>query len=234
MEMGENQEKYILYETINIVNNKIYIGVHKIIQDKFDGYLGCGIYTNKPSSYLLSRTPFQRAVCKYGPSKFKRTTIKEFTTLEDALNLEKEIVNLDFIKREDTYNITIGGGYPPPEAKVKVYRYTLNGEFDKAYNSIQEASKDTVGLKSINIARACKNKNKTQVGGYMWSYDKLEKLEQYQPYNKPRKVAQCLLSGEIVKIYDTVRACKKDFCGCVHVLNGKRKQCKGYTFKYID
>ena len=37
--------KYIVYETTNLVNNKIYIGVHKTTDpDKFDGYLGNGIY----------------------------------------------------------------------------------------------------------------------------------------------------------------------------------------------
>lgn len=235
MEMGENLEKYIVYETVNTVNSKIYIGVHKTLTLKqFDGYLGCGVLTYKPSSYLLSQTPFQRAVCKYGPDKFKRTTIKIFDTLEEALKLEAEIVNIEFIKRSDTYNITLGGGLPPAEAKVPVYRYNLDGTFNNAYDSIKEAAFDTVGLKSINIARACKNGNKCQVGGYLWSYDKLEKLEVYEQYNKPRKVAQCDLNGNVIKIYDTVRACKKDFCGCVHVLAGTRKTCKGFTFKYID
>lgn len=33
--------KYIVYQTINKINNKIYIGVHKTEDpDIFDGYLG--------------------------------------------------------------------------------------------------------------------------------------------------------------------------------------------------
>lgn len=235
MEMGENLEKYIVYQTVNTVNGKIYIGVHKTLTlDQFDGYLGCGVLTYKPYSYLLSQTPFQRAVCKYGPDKFRRTTIQVFDSEKEALKLEAEIVNLEFIKREDTYNIALGGGLPPAEAKVPVYRYNLDGTFDKAFLSIKEAAFDTVGLKSINIARACKKKNKGQVGGYLWSYEKLEKVEAYEQYNKPRRVAQCDLQGNVIKIYDTVRACKKDFCGCVHVLAGTRKKCKGFTFKYVD
>ena len=44
--------KYIVYCTTNIVNGKIYVGVHETISpDKFDYYLGNGIYANKPSTY---------------------------------------------------------------------------------------------------------------------------------------------------------------------------------------
>jgi hypothetical protein len=43
--------KYIVYLTTNIINNKIYIGVHGTNNpDIFDGYLGCGVNINIPSS----------------------------------------------------------------------------------------------------------------------------------------------------------------------------------------
>jgi hypothetical protein len=36
--------KYIVYQTLNKVNNKIYIGVHQTENPEiFDGYYGCGI-----------------------------------------------------------------------------------------------------------------------------------------------------------------------------------------------
>ena len=43
--MGNNLGiKYIVYETRNIVNNKIYIGVHHTTTPyEFDNYLGCGV-----------------------------------------------------------------------------------------------------------------------------------------------------------------------------------------------
>ena len=232
--MGENSTKYIVYLTTNTINGKIYIGVHKTQSSQFDGYLGCGVKINKPSSYKFSQTPFQRAVSKYGVKSFIRSTIKEFTNQQDALNLESELVDLNFIKRNDTYNITLGGGYPPAEECVKVHKYSLSGEYIKSYNSIKDAAFDTKGNKSINIARSAKDPKHRQSGGFLWSYDKLEKLEMYDQYNKPRKVAQCDEKGNVIKIYNTVRECKVDFCGCVHVLTGARKQCKGFTFKYID
>ena len=123
--------KYIVYQTINTVNNKIYIGIHKTKDPEiFDGYLGCGVYINSPSSYMYPTTPFQCAIKKYGVSKFKRTTIKIFDSLEEAFNLEKELVNYDFIKREDTYNAALGGG-GGNQHLVKVCQFTLEGNFIK-------------------------------------------------------------------------------------------------------
>jgi hypothetical protein len=41
-----------------------------------------------PSSYENPSSPLQYAVKKYGVKNFKRTTIKVFDTLEEALALE--------------------------------------------------------------------------------------------------------------------------------------------------
>ena len=62
-----------------------------------------------PSSYNFPETPFQYAVKKYGPGKFKRSILKIFDSYEEAYALEAELVNKDFIKRSDTYNIHLGG-----------------------------------------------------------------------------------------------------------------------------
>ena len=65
--MEDNSIKWIVYLTINIITNKIYIGIHKTINPNvFDGYIGCGVNINRPSTYKRSKTPFQYAVNKYG------------------------------------------------------------------------------------------------------------------------------------------------------------------------
>lgn len=230
--MGENLNKiYIVYLTTNLVNKKIYIGVHKTYPHKFDGYLGCGVLDYKPSTYKFAQTPFQFAVAKYGPKNFIRVTLEEFDNLQDALDLEAQLVNKDFIKRSDTYNITEGGNLLPHQC-VEVHQYDLNGQYIQSFGSIALATKILKGTKSLNIARAIKTQG--QVGGFMWSYDKLEKLPVYEKVNMPRRVGQYTLGGQLVKIYESVRECKKDFCGCVHVLAGTRKKAGGFTFKYIE
>ena len=70
--------KYIVYQTVNKVNNKIYIGVHGTETDDFDGYIGNGISIYRPATYMNPKTPFQFAVKKYGVKNFIRTTLKEF------------------------------------------------------------------------------------------------------------------------------------------------------------
>ena len=34
---------YIVYKTTNLINGKIYVGVHRTNPDIFDGYIGCGV-----------------------------------------------------------------------------------------------------------------------------------------------------------------------------------------------
>lgn len=132
--------KYIVYLTVNVKNNKIYVGVHNTEDPiTFDDYLGCGIMRNAPSSYKNSKTPLQFAVNKYGVDAFKRITLKVFDLEEDAYDLEHEIVTNEFIRRKDVYNATVGGGKPPRQDKI-IYQYNTCGDFIKQWDSIIQAS----------------------------------------------------------------------------------------------
>ena len=123
--------KTIVYLTINNKNRKIYIGIHETENpDKFDGYLGCGIYVNSPKTYKNGGTLFQRAVNKYGPNNFYRKTLHVYDNLKEAEEMEAHLVNYDFISRTDTYNMTLGGNIPPLLTK-KVYQFDLKGNLIK-------------------------------------------------------------------------------------------------------
>ena len=359
--------KYIVYLTTNKINNKIYIGVHETEDPEvFDGYLGCGAYINKPSSYNKGKTHLHRAILKYGVSAFHRHTLKIFDNLEDALDLEAWLVTEEFVKRTDTYNMITGGWTPPiplktiyefdlqgnliktwdsikdivttyninknritmcikdkrsfnnsfwsevnkinvseyrlssrgyvfqynkdgmllntfenaSEAALKldisrdsiinsifnrttccgyyflradedinkllveksnkllinttpVYRYLLNGTFDKEYKSIKDAINDTSKTSHGNIIRAIKN-NRT-CGGFKWSYIKSEIIKPYNEQNiKAVKVAQYDLNHNLVKIWDSVTECKKVFPSCQKVCRKERKSSKGFIFEYIS
>lgn len=135
--------KYIVYLTKNLkskVNghNKIYIGVHKTENpDIFDGYIGCGVYIQQASTYMFPKTPFQYAVKKYGTNSFERTTLYIYDTEEQAYKKESELVDLDFIKLDYTYNACLGGihycMYKP------LYQFDLEGNLKKKWEYSKEA-----------------------------------------------------------------------------------------------
>ena len=150
---------HIVYQTINIINNKIYIGIHQTANLEFDGYIGNGIWINKPSTYMNPKTLMQKAVKKYGISAFKRSTLKIFDNKQDALDLERWLVDEKFIKRPDTYNMILGGHEIQPTNSKGVYIYDKNGNFIKEFPSQQQAALFIYGnIKcSPNISRAIKN-----------------------------------------------------------------------------
>jgi group I intron endonuclease len=86
---------YLVYQIHNLVNNKIYVGVHKTF-DPDDSYLGSGV-------------AIIRAVKKYGRDNFKKTILHSFDNAESAYLTEKEIVDIAFVARPDTYNMKTGG-----------------------------------------------------------------------------------------------------------------------------
>jgi hypothetical protein len=358
--------KYIVYQTINKINNKIYVGVHKTENpDIFDGYLGCGAYVNQPSTYNKTNYHLHNAILKYGPKNFYRITLKIFDTPKEAFNLEKEIVNEEFIKRSDTYNMTLGGYIPPLQNKriyqfdingnilktwnsikeitkyyncnkdritmcikdkrsfnnnywseteiinideyhlsareavfqynsdgillnsfknvteaaqkldldkqaincaiygkhrcsgyyflhsdddinfiinaqnnrklknqTPVYRYLENGSFDKEYISLSSAAKEN-NTSTGNIIRAIKNESLCMK--YKWSYDKDIKFHSYRKKEIiPVKIAQYTVEGKLIKIWDTITSCQKEFPACRRVCNGTRKTTGGYVFKYVE
>ena len=74
---------YYLYKITNLINSKIYIGVHQT-SNLDDGYLGSGININ-------------RAIKKYGKENFNKEILEFFNTEEDMYIKEKEIVNHNFL-----------------------------------------------------------------------------------------------------------------------------------------
>lgn len=88
---------YTVYKTTNLLNNKIYVGVHAVEDLKVDDeYMGSGIR-------------LKRAVKKYGRENFKKIVLVSFEDLEAAYLAESMVVDEEFIARSDTYNIIPGG-----------------------------------------------------------------------------------------------------------------------------
>jgi len=108
-----------LYETTNLCNGHIYIGVRVYDGNhpENDHYIGngCGIRVKSGALYKRKgkETYFRRELSKWGYLNFKKKIICYFTSLDDALLSEKNIVNEDFLARKDVMNMVEGGGFPP-------------------------------------------------------------------------------------------------------------------------
>lgn len=86
---------HYIYQIQNIIDKKIYIGAHS---------------TNRiDDDYMGSGTIIQAAIKKHGKQSFTKTILEYFESEESMYAREAEIVDKEFVLREDTYNIALGG-----------------------------------------------------------------------------------------------------------------------------
>lgn len=201
---------YIVYQTTNLINNYIYIGVHKTENpDIFDGYIGNGIYINNHWTYNKCKTKLQQAVMEYGCHNFKRQTLKVFKDEKEAYLFEAEIVNEEFLARSDVYNMVLGGELQEYKS-IPTYQYTLSGEFVAEYDMIKTAAK-TINVNPGSLRDALIYKWACQ--GYYWSANKVNKLniEEYKPVQiiKPVYIYK-VTTGEYLNEYPSANAASVD------------------------
>jgi len=86
---------YYLYKITNLLNGKIYVGVHKT-SNLDDGYMGSG-------------KVIKQAIEKYGRDNFKKEILEFFNDSDSMFEREIEYVNDNFLMEETTYNLRRGG-----------------------------------------------------------------------------------------------------------------------------
>lgn len=88
---------YTVYKITNKNNGKIYIGQHSTrkLDDKYYG----------------SGTRILEAIANEGKESFTKEILYIFESKEEMVQKEKDIVNIEFISREDTYNVIPGGSF---------------------------------------------------------------------------------------------------------------------------
>lgn len=104
-----------------------------------------------------------------------------FNNEEAAYALEEEIVNEEFLKRSDVYNMVIGGeGGILKQNQVKVHRYDLKGNYIETFTSITDAA-EVFKVHHSAIGHAVRKKQKACES--YWNTDKVDKLD-LTNYNK--------------------------------------------------
>lgn len=200
--MQDNKhKKYIyLYKTINIINNKEYIGIHTT-NNLRDGYIGNGITSQKNAEYYskTSSIPFVNAVVKYGYDYFIKEVLYFFDTYEEASEAEESIVNLEYVKRKNTYNIKTGG-VRGVNSKFKIpYDFTDLESNRFTGDSLEQFCEDKQ-LNYVNMQRLRDNKIDRSKEGYR-NTEKVLKLDRIVIVNTETE--------EIYKTYDLILWCKK-------------------------
>jgi len=148
-----------MYEIKNNLNGKIYIGVHKT-KSMDDGYMGSG-------------TIIRHAIEKYGKDNFTKTILEEFCSAEEMYAREKEVVNNEFLLRNDTYNLNRGG----------------HGGFDFIHSQ---------GIKSMlgrHVSEETKEKLRKALTGHSVSDESRKKMSEWQ-LGKPKPATTLARKGK--------------------------------------
>ena len=124
------------------------------------------------------------------------------------------------------------------EAK-KVFQYTLDGVFIKAWDCISEASRK-LKINSSNISMCAKHQ-RANAGGYIWEYFYKEKVELRKKIKRNRKgiwgkqVFQIDDSGNIINTFKSLNEAAKqlniDASNISRVIHGHSKKAGGYFWK---
>lgn len=195
-------KKYnFVYKTTNLVNGKIYIGVHST--------------TNLNDRYLGSGNRLALAFEKYGMENFSRDILEFFDTREECYKREAELVNTDFILRSDTYNITEGGygvRTHSPEGLQKLSEYAknkavmkdANGKFIKVDRTSEFFTNDLSGTTAGMVCAKDLNGKELLV-----SKAEFDSRDDLVGRTKDKMVVTEILTGETIVIdtidYDKVK-----------------------------
>ena len=180
----QNKRKYhIIYQIVNLINSKIYIGAHST--------------DNLSDEYYGSGTNIARAIKKYGKASFRKDILHIFETPEEMFLKEKDIVTSEFIKRLDVYNIVEGGygGYNKGSTGLKHLHHPLTG--DRC--AVHPNAVDKMLLKGWKIGR-----NSSSTSNTVWIHKNNEKkmilpseLELYNREGWKRGLPKSFTKGKI-------------------------------------
>ena len=165
---------YYLYRITNLLNNKIYIGIHAT-DNINDNYMGSGKL-------------IKQAIKKYGKENFKKEILQYFDNAIDMLNAEAKVVTKEFVNENTNYNIDIGGNlsyldaYNNPKRSEKLSKISNGRRLMKDIKTNQIYSLDekqfselenTIELVGVTYGYGMYKHYKTGDKKYLSKYDPL-------------------------------------------------------------
>lgn len=222
--------KFIVYEHVNLFNNKRYIGITSQIPE---------VRWQRGSGYR-ENTIFFRAIKKYGWDNFEHNILYEGLSNREALEIESTLIK-KYKSLGVSYNISDGYEELGISKRIPIIVYDTGGNYVGAYISIHKASIE-LGIPETNITMALSNKyNITQAKGYVFLkegdniLDKLDKVNKRHSSAR-RPVIQLTKNGQILAEFNSVSDAANSL-GCStgsisNCLKGRYKTAAGYKWRY--
>ena len=222
--------KFIVYEHVNLFNNKRYIGITSQIPE---------VRWQRGGGYR-ENTIFFRAIKKYGWDNFEHNILYEGLSNREALEIESTLIK-KYKSLGVSYNISDGYEELGISKRIPIIVYDTGGNYVGAYISIHKASIE-LGIPETNITMALSNKyNITQAKGYVflkegdYILDKLDKVNKRHSSAR-RPVIQLTKNGQILAEFDSVSDAANSLgCGTGSISNclkGRYKTAAGYKWRY--
>lgn len=236
-------------------------GIYKIINPKGKIYIGQSIdLYRRLNSYCESNSAKNQTILKHSFNKYGRQNHK-FKILEkcdvEELNIKERywqefykdnLLNCRFTKSNDK------SGYCLEETKIKIskalkstdkswkhlkkkiYQYSNEGLFIKEWESVRKASRE-LNISLTTIVKSAKgNGSNKSAGGFLWSYNYLEKLEGRVGQDKI-KIQQFDLRDNLVnEWYSISEAAEKtntSKSSIIRCCKNKQKTANGFLWKYL-
>lgn len=222
--------KFIVYEHVNLFNNKRYIGITSQIPE---------VRWQRGGGYR-ENTIFFRAIKKYGWDNFEHNILYEGLSNREALEIESTLIK-KYKSLGVSYNISDGYEELGISKRIPIIVYDTGGNYVGAYISIHKASIE-LGIPETNITMALSNKyNITQAKGYVFLkegdniLDKLDKVNKRHSSAR-RPVIQLTKNGQILAEFNSVSDAANSLgCGTGSISNclkGRYKTAAGYKWRY--
>jgi len=196
-----------IYKITTLHNNKSYIGSALSLKKRLKDHRNYLKRNKHHANYL------QNVYNNYGEDNF----IVEFIFISNKnfklnSNLHRKLIVLEEIyinKYNSEYNTikTPTTQINNPATSIKVYQYTMNGEFIKEWESGMEV------IRHLNIQpqNSLKGSNRSS-GGFRWSnikHDKLPKYKAKQGTYASKKISCYDLFGKKLQTFDSISDCAR-------------------------
>ena len=222
------EKVYSVYQHINVINNKKYIGITKQVPENRWGNEGIN-YKNSPRFY--------NAILKYGWDNFIHEILYTNLTKEEACKKEIELIKENRTQeKEYGYNILEGGNHATMTDEIRAYMSKVmkgnqNGKgkicSDEKKKKISEAQKGKTLTEEhrLSISKAKKGKTHKPISE--------ESRKKIADKHKKKKVL-CINNNTI---YESIQECARQLnieaSSVCAVCKGKHKHHKNFIFQYL-